>query len=99
MTPASCPRPSQERAFLQSVVYAALFDYPLTIAQLCEALIGEQADEAALRRWYDTSEYLQATVDCKDGYYFPRGRHHLIDARAQRERDSRDLLRQLAGPL
>ena len=41
-------QPAQERAFLQSVVYAALFDYPLTLEQLRESLIGELADERTL---------------------------------------------------
>jgi len=99
MTPSRFPRPAQERAFLQSVVYAALFDYPLTLPQLCEALIGEEADEAALREWYKASQYLQAAVDEQDGYYFPRGRHDLVAARAARERESRKLLRRWSGPL
>ena len=99
MTPLVYPRPAQERAFLQSVVYAALFDYPLTLAQLREALIGEVADEATLLRWYEHSEYLRATVDQLDGYFFPHGRHDLLLTRAERENTSRALLHDLGGPL
>ena len=92
-------RPAQERAFLQSVVYAALFDYPLTLQQLRETLIGEVADERALLDWYEHSDYLQATIDFSDGYFYPRGRRNLLDTRAVRERTSRNLLRQLSAPL
>ena len=99
MTALHLPRPSQERAFLQSVVYAALFDYPLTISQLREALIGETADEAALMRWYNSSASLQAAVEYADGYFFPRGRRDLLPIRAEREARSRQMLRELARPL
>lgn len=91
--------PSQERAFLQSVVYASLFDYPLTLAQLREGLIGERVDEADLGRWYATSSRLQAMVECRDGYYFPRGRRDLLETRKHREVLSRDMLHDLRALL
>ena len=92
-------QPAQERAFLQSVIYASLFDYPLTLPQLRESLLGESADERTLMDWYRGSEYLQATIDSCEGYFYPRGRHDLLSTRAVRERTSRALLRQLCGPL
>jgi hypothetical protein len=92
-------QPAQERAFLQSVVYAALFDYPLTLQQLREGLIGETADEGSLLTWYQRSEYLQATVDTSDGYFYPRGRRDLLTTRTNRERTSRDLLCRWSAPL
>jgi hypothetical protein len=99
MTPRWLPQPSQERAFLQSVVYAALFDYPLTRTQLRESLIGEAADEETLEHWYESSHYLQATVDYEDGYFFPRGRRDLVVTRLRREETSRHMLHSLATPL
>ena len=99
MTLPRVPRPAQERAFLQSVVYAALFDYPLTVTQLREGLIGESADEATLLQWYENSADLQTAVEYCDGYFFPHGRHDLLSTRAQRESTSRDLLRAGATPL
>lgn len=99
MTPLRRPLPAQERAFVQSVVYAALFDYPLTPEQLCEALIGEIADEPTLMCWYNSSPYLQALVEYADGFFFPRGRGELLRTRADREATSRTLLQELAGPL
>ena len=56
------PSYAQELAVLQSVTYASLFDYPLTLAQLRESLIGERADEATIARWVATSPLLQATI-------------------------------------
>ena len=91
--------PSLERAFLQSVLYASLFDYPLTLAQLREGLIGERADELTLTRCYAMSDLLQTTVECAGGYYFPRGRSDLIETRHRREAESQQLLESLTGPL
>lgn len=99
MTPFQRPLPSEERAVLQSVVYAALFDYPLTVTQLREALIGQVADEATLVRWFNSSAYLQRTVEYADGYFFPRGRHDLLHTRERREATSRALLAEHATPL
>lgn len=99
MTPLQRPRPSEERAVLQSVVYAALFDYPLTVAQLKESLIGETADEATLMRWFNSSAHLQRALEYRDGYFFPRGRGDLLATRSRRERTSRALLADLRGAL
>jgi hypothetical protein len=99
MTLTIAPTVAQERAFLQSVIYAALFDYPLTPAQLRESLLGETADETALMRWYEGSPYLKAAIDFVDGYFFPRGRHDVLYTRAEREAISREMLGEMAGPL
>jgi len=68
VTPPVPRRSALERAFLQSVVYAALFNYPLTLSQLREALIGERASEAELSSCYSGSPRLQAAIDYADGY-------------------------------
>ena len=92
MIRSSAPTPAQERAFQQSVIYASLFDYPLTVDQLRESLIGQAADESTLTDWYQRSPRLQAIIEFADGYYFPRGRHALVDTRQRREARSRQLL-------
>ncbi|HUE87351.1 MAG TPA: hypothetical protein VMO26_14850 [Vicinamibacterales bacterium] len=99
MTPLAAPSAAEERAFLQSVIYAALFDYPLTPAQLRESLIGQPADEPALLRWYQASAYLQAAVEYADGFFFPRGRRDVLRTRAEREAISRRMLQEITGPL
>jgi hypothetical protein len=99
MIAAERPCPQEERAVVQSVLYAALFDYPLTASQLREALIGASADEATLLRWFNGSAFLQATVEYSNGFFFPRGRRDLLHTRSRREATSRALLESVAEPL
>lgn len=86
------PTREQELAVLRSVVYASLFDYPLEPAQLESSLIGVAADQAAIERWWRESDLLQATIEYRDGLYFPAGRSDLVRTRSRREGVSRELL-------
>jgi hypothetical protein len=86
------PTRVQELAVLQSVVYASLFDYPLTLDQLQQSLIGVRADRETIAAWWRSSDLLQATVECRDGVFFPAGRADVIATRARREQVSRQLL-------
>ena len=88
-----------EQAFLQSVIYASLFDYPVTLEQLREGLLGQSATERDLSRCYTSSLLLQATVEWVEPYYFPRGRRDLLETRRRREARSRQLLADLAKPM
>ena len=86
------PTRIQELAVLRSVVYASLFDYPLTLAQLRATLVEVSADEATVAAWWRHSEFLQAAIEHRDGWYFPAGRGDLVHTRSRREVLSRDLL-------
>lgn len=86
------PTRDQELAVLQSVIYASLFDYPLTIDQLHASLVGVRAEPQTIAGWLQDSELLQAAIGLRDGWYFPAGREDLIDTRARREAVSRELL-------
>jgi hypothetical protein len=86
------PTRDQELAVLRSVIYASLFDYPLTIGQLHASLVGVRADADTIRSWWRDSELLQAAIEHRDGWYFPAGRGDLIATRERREAVSRDLL-------
>lgn len=86
------PTREQELAVLRSVVYASLFDYPLTPAQLEASLIGVRADAATIEAWWRESDVLQAAVERRDGLYFPAGRFDLVRTRSRREALSRELL-------
>jgi predicted nucleotidyltransferase len=88
------PTRNQELAVLRSVAYAALFDYPLTLAQLHTSLIGERAEPHAIESWWRHSELLQATVEYRDGLFFPIGRADQVALRGRREEVSRRLLAQ-----
>jgi hypothetical protein len=86
------PTRAEELAVLRSVVYASLFDYPLTLPQLRATLVEVSADEATVAAWWRHSEFLQAAIEHRDGWYFPAGRGDLIHTRSRRETLSRDLL-------
>jgi len=86
------PTREQELAVLRSVIYASLFDYPLTPAQLESSLIGVRADAAAIESWCRESDLLQAAIEQRDGLYFPAGRSDLVRTRSRREALSRQLL-------
>lgn len=86
------PTREQELAVLRSVLYASLFDYPLTPAQLEASLIGVRADAATIDAWWRESDLLQAAIEHRDGLYFPAGRFDLVRTRSRREALSRELL-------
>ena len=91
------PTRAQELAVLRSVIYASLFDYPLTLAQLRATLVEVSADEVAVAAWWRNSEFLQAAIEQRNGLYFPAGRADLVDTRTRREALSRDLLERDRG--
>lgn len=86
------PTREQELAVLRSVIYASLFEYPLTLAQLESSLVGVRANAAAIESWCRESDLLMAAIEQRDGFYFPAGRDGLVSTRARREALSRDML-------
>src|ERR1700741_945406 len=86
------PTRQQELGVLRSVVYASLFDYPLTTHQLHQSLTGVRADCNDILAWWRSSDFLQSTVESRDGLFFPAGRADLIATRARREAVSREML-------
>ena len=85
---------TREMAIARSVLYAALFDYPLTLDQLHHALIESDQTPPEILAVYDGSEVLHAIVDYRDGFFFPAGRAGLLGERRRREARSRRFLRQ-----
>ncbi len=81
-----------EAAIARSVVYSALFDYPLTLSQLRQTLIGARLTPTEILTILRNSTGLGAYVDQRDGYFFPAGRQDLIDIRRHREQRSRAFL-------
>jgi hypothetical protein len=82
-----------ELAILQSVIYAGLFDYPLTLEELHRSLIGSTLDEDAILRTYRASPALWHAVTFREGMFFPTGRDHLLAERRRREQRSLAFLR------
>lgn len=81
-----------EQAIAGSVLYAALFDYPLTLAQLRDTLIGSSQTSAEILATYAASPGLRSIVEVTDGFFHPRGAAHLVPERRRRERASRAFL-------
>jgi hypothetical protein len=81
-----------ELAIARTVIYASLFDYPLTLEQLHESLISSALNAGDLAALCGTSVSLRGIVECADGYFFPTGRRDLIDERRRREARSRAFL-------
>src|SRR5262245_39992102 len=90
--PLPSPLADDEMAFLRAVIYASLFDYPLTLAQALETLVGSRDTEAGLLAMYHSSPALQTLIEYRDGLFFVRGADRLVLERTRRERASRVLL-------
>ena len=76
---------TRELAIARSVIYASLFDYPLTREQLHRTLVESDQSAAEILAVYDGSEMLQHMIEYRDGYFFPIGRGDLVAERARRE--------------
>ena len=83
----------QELAIARSVLYAALFDYPLTLAQLRQTLIESEQTASQILTAYHRSDALRALIDYRDGMFFPRGRGDFVAERRRRASRSRAFLR------
>jgi hypothetical protein len=82
-----------ELAVARSVLYASLFDYPLTLAQLRQTLLESVQTPSQILAAYHRSDALRAAVEYRDGFFFPEGRYDLVEERQRREARSRAFLR------
>jgi hypothetical protein len=82
-----------ETAIAKTVLYASLFDYPLTLEQLHESLIASSLSREQLLATFDASVGLKPIVAFRDGFFFPAGRFDLVGERRRREQRSRQFLR------
>jgi len=90
---ASSPRlADSDIAIVRSVLYASLFDYPLTLAELRQTLIESRQTPSAIKAAFARNDDLRALVSTCDGYYFPAGRGDLVAERRRREEHSRRFL-------
>jgi hypothetical protein len=93
MKPTSIPAVSgDELAIARTVVYASLFDYPLTLEQLHETLLESSLSAAEILETFRTSPTLRSIIEHRDGFFFPAGRHALVAERRDREARSRTFL-------
>lgn len=80
---------SIDTAIVRSILYASVFEYPLTLAQLRHALLEHAAGETDILAAYASSARLRQAVEYRDGFFFPRGRRDLVAIRRRREAHSR----------
>jgi hypothetical protein len=83
---------AEELAIARSVLFASLFDYPLTVAQLRQTLIESSLTPSEIELVYARSESLQEMIEHRQGFFFPRDRRDLVCERRQREARSRVFL-------
>jgi hypothetical protein len=83
---------TRELAIAVSVIHASLEEYPLTLEELHESLIGSLQTPSEIVSVFEGSAVLQQIVERRDGFFFPAGRNELIDERRRREARSRAFL-------
>lgn len=83
---------AEELAIVRSVLFASLFDYPLTLAQLRQTLIESSLTPSEIVLIYGRSESLQEMIEYREGFFFPRDRRDLVCERRRREAHSRIFL-------
>ena len=82
----------RELAIARTVVYASLFDYPLTLDELHRSLVESDLTVPEIAAVFTRSEALATIVEHRDGFFFPAGRSDLIAERRRREARSRAFL-------
>ncbi len=81
-----------EDAVARSILYAALFDYPLTLAELRRTLIRSKQTASEILATIRNSPSLGEIVEFKDGYFYPAGCAHLVETRRHRATRSQAFL-------
>jgi len=71
-----------QTAVLQTLAYADVFDYPLTIEELQKFLIGQKADSQSLKKTLKALE----KVSSKGNYFFLRNKAKNINQREKRKK-------------
>ena len=80
-----------DRAILRTVLYAALFQAPLTVSQLHRALMDVGVDRIEIRGRLRRS-YLRERIEQTEEYVYLRGREGCLDMHRERRRRTADLL-------
>ena len=81
--------PSHDAAILRTLIYADIFDFPLTPAEIRHYLIGQSASQETVERALEASAWLAERVTRVNGYYVLRGRTDIGWLREMRKQNSR----------
>src|SRR5258708_20385513 len=71
-------------AIFRTLLYADVFSFPLTEAEIHHFLIGLRATADEIRMALDSSPWLPYRVERDNGYVCVRGRQEIIEARDRR---------------
>ncbi len=81
--------PIHDAAILRTLIYADIFDFPLTPAEIRHYLIGQSASLETVERSLDASAWLAERVTRVNGYYVLRDRTAIGWLREERKQISR----------
>lgn len=84
---------SLERAIVQTVAYADVFDYPLTPDEIQRYLIGQNASRATVRSALANTDLYRGALSRASRYLTLAGREAIIDIRRERTATSVELWR------
>ncbi len=82
---------STEESIIETLCYADVFDYPLTLEEVCKWLIKIKYQPMAEKIKKEKLEIIIRTlrkIKKKNGYYFLEGRKEIVDIRKKREKYS-----------
>ena len=83
------------KAIHDTLVYGALFDFPMTLEEIHRSLHGERLSRQTIAALLATDPFLRAHVETKPPYYFLKGREETLTSRhAARVRTRRLLERE-----
>lgn len=74
------------KSILQTIIYSDLFDYPLTKTDVWRYLISKKPVKF---RTFDKGLNNISEIQCKDRFYFLKGRESIIEKRIRREKESK----------
>jgi hypothetical protein len=89
--------PSLERAIVEAVAYADVFDYPLTADEVHRYLNGVTASRAGVRATLANGRLVPRLLSHAGRYYCLRGREAVIETRRERARLSATYWRRALG--
>jgi hypothetical protein len=84
---------AEDLAILRTVVYASLFQFPLSLPELERRLVDRPLDLASIRKRL-VAPFLGQRLALTDGFVHPRGREAWIGLRREREARTEALLRE-----
>lgn len=77
---------SRNNPFLSAILYADIFDFPLTGQELWHYAIGRKNNT---KKYFSAFlSHLPESVATRDGYYFLKGRGEIVKLRKRREKES-----------